>query len=252
MAGYYNYSMSNNAVEAYERGEMPISKWSKKAIMEELSKCNVKPEHMAAFKAMSINELRDKLLYSCGWHHTSKYYNRTEFYSFEYDEDEDYLEPADKTDMIYKLDFWHIIDYNKKRRAFKNISKSEFETAKEKRRKRDCSKVWFERRSPVEEFKYMMSFFENIPYVCTGECYYQRPSSNGKGYVAVFVGDSSKNVYTDEPFVVKALKRRYAEWRKTHPDVPQIPESLHLDSWDRTVYERWLSSDENLKYNNLK
>jgi len=252
MAGYYNYSMSNNAVEAYERGEMPISKWTKKAIMEELSKCNVKPEHMAAFKTMSINELRDKLLYSCGWHHTSKYYNRTEFYSFEYDEDEDYLSLADKTDMIYKLYIWPHIDYNKKKRAFKNISKSEFETAKEKRRKRDCSKVWYVRKSPVEEFKYMMSLFKDIPYVWTGERYYQRPHSNGKGYVAVFVGDSSKNVYTDNPFIVKALKRRYTEWRKTHPDVPQIPESFDLDSWDRTVYERWLASAEYLKYNNLK
>lgn len=33
MAGYYGYSMSNNAVEAYENGEMPISKWTKKEIV---------------------------------------------------------------------------------------------------------------------------------------------------------------------------------------------------------------------------
>lgn len=33
MAGYHNYSMSNNAVAAYENGEMPLSKWSKKAIL---------------------------------------------------------------------------------------------------------------------------------------------------------------------------------------------------------------------------
>ena len=38
MAGYFGYSMSNNAVDAYGNGEMPISKWSKKAIMEEVEK----------------------------------------------------------------------------------------------------------------------------------------------------------------------------------------------------------------------
>lgn len=30
MAGYHNYSMSNNAVDAYQDGLMPISKWTKK------------------------------------------------------------------------------------------------------------------------------------------------------------------------------------------------------------------------------
>ena len=36
MAGYDNYSMSNNAVAAYQTGEKPKSKWTKKDIMEEL------------------------------------------------------------------------------------------------------------------------------------------------------------------------------------------------------------------------
>lgn len=30
MAGYNGYSMSNNAVAAYENGEKPLSKWKKK------------------------------------------------------------------------------------------------------------------------------------------------------------------------------------------------------------------------------
>ena len=36
MAGYFGYSMSNNAVDAYENGEMPISKWDKATIMVEI------------------------------------------------------------------------------------------------------------------------------------------------------------------------------------------------------------------------
>ena len=34
MAGYSGYSMSNNAVAAYENGEKPLSKWKKADILE--------------------------------------------------------------------------------------------------------------------------------------------------------------------------------------------------------------------------
>ena len=34
MAGYNGFSMSNNAVEAYENGEKPLSKWRKSDILE--------------------------------------------------------------------------------------------------------------------------------------------------------------------------------------------------------------------------
>ena len=37
MSGYYGYSMSNNAVEAYENGERPLSKWRKSDILEAIS-----------------------------------------------------------------------------------------------------------------------------------------------------------------------------------------------------------------------
>ena len=36
MAGYREYSMSNNAVAAYENGENPLSKQTKKEILEEV------------------------------------------------------------------------------------------------------------------------------------------------------------------------------------------------------------------------
>lgn len=36
MAGYHNYSMSNNAVQAYNTGEKPLSKWTKAVIIEAL------------------------------------------------------------------------------------------------------------------------------------------------------------------------------------------------------------------------
>ena len=36
MAGYNGYSMSNNAVSAYDNGEKPLSKWRKSDILEEI------------------------------------------------------------------------------------------------------------------------------------------------------------------------------------------------------------------------
>lgn len=74
MAGYYNYSMSNNAVWAYENGEMPLSKWTKAAILEA---CGDKAEKL---KPLTVAELRAEFLICSSWHHTSKHYNRTDFY----------------------------------------------------------------------------------------------------------------------------------------------------------------------------
>lgn len=90
MAGYYGYSMSNNAVDAYGNGEMPISKWSKKAIMEEVGKSVGEGElslqcSMQALGKLPVKALREYCLYSSSKHHTSKYYNMTEFYSLDID-----------------------------------------------------------------------------------------------------------------------------------------------------------------------
>ncbi len=47
MAGYKKYSMSNNAVDAYDRGLKPLSKWTKEAII-----CTIK-QSMPKKKASS-------------------------------------------------------------------------------------------------------------------------------------------------------------------------------------------------------
>ena len=81
MAGYDNYSMSNNAVAAYETGEKPKSKWTKKEIIEELRdqsedlKVDIK-----ALEKLPVSTLREIALVQSSWHHTSSYFNRTDFY----------------------------------------------------------------------------------------------------------------------------------------------------------------------------
>ena len=89
MAGYNRYSMSNNAVCAYNDGKMPLSKWTKAEILD---RCGGKAEMLSA---LTVAELRKELLYRSEWHHTSNRYNRTDFYAF----DEDRLEEITSTSV---------------------------------------------------------------------------------------------------------------------------------------------------------
>lgn len=77
MAGYNGYSMSNNAISAYESGERPISKWTKKAIIEAVKEINSNID----LSGLSVKELKSHCLTQSSWHHTSKKYNKTDFYS---------------------------------------------------------------------------------------------------------------------------------------------------------------------------
>ncbi len=81
MAGYNGYSMSNNAVEAYENGEKPMSKWTKADILYELKK--VDPGSVELAKKLTVSELKGRLLKRTSWHHTSSKFNQTDFYSFD-------------------------------------------------------------------------------------------------------------------------------------------------------------------------
>ena len=83
MAGYSGFSMSNNAVIAYRNGEKPLSKWTKQEILDNCG------DKAILLNKLTLMELRDLLLYWCSWHHTSKKYNKTNFYAFDFDKLED-------------------------------------------------------------------------------------------------------------------------------------------------------------------
>lgn len=86
MAGYYNFSMSNNAVAAYDEGEMPLSYWTKSEILE---RCEDKADMLSV---LTKDELKRLFLNESTAHHTSKFYNYTTFYAF----DEEALEDIDE------------------------------------------------------------------------------------------------------------------------------------------------------------
>lgn len=79
--GYDGYSMSVNAREAYERGEMPKSKWNKSAILDAVAK--ISEEKIKLLQGVNVETLREHLLESVGWHHTSSMYNKTPFFAID-------------------------------------------------------------------------------------------------------------------------------------------------------------------------
>lgn len=85
--GYVGFSMSENAVAAYNNGEMPMSKWSKKAILEAVEK-NEDDRTLSfdfgLFSKLTLSQLRKFLTFS-SWHHTSKEFNHTDFFAVDFD-----------------------------------------------------------------------------------------------------------------------------------------------------------------------
>lgn len=81
MAGYRGYSMSNNAINAYRNGEMPTSKWTKEKIIYEIESFDKTKVEFA--KQLTAKELKNFVLTKTSWHHTSNYYNKTDFYKID-------------------------------------------------------------------------------------------------------------------------------------------------------------------------
>ena len=69
MAGYDNFSMSNNARQAYADGRYPASQMVK----------HLKKHYPRTFRGLTISILKE-IVGSCEYHHTSCRYNCTDFY----------------------------------------------------------------------------------------------------------------------------------------------------------------------------
>lgn len=109
MAGYCGFSMSNNAVKAYDNGEKPISQWSKNQILTELEEGLISKKDLgddfeiskedinkilSLLKKINLKELKNFILHESSWHHTSKLYNITSFYEIDWGKIMYYDNPA--------------------------------------------------------------------------------------------------------------------------------------------------------------
>lgn len=73
--GYVDYSMSENAWNAHQSGEKTWSEWRKDDFIERFS-LDLQP----LARTLTLKELKGALLFKTGWHHTGKYFNRTDFF----------------------------------------------------------------------------------------------------------------------------------------------------------------------------
>lgn len=79
--GYDGKSMSVNARDAYENGEMPISKWTKKLIIEAIEEYAFENDiELADLYKLNISESSHYFLEYSSWHHTGALYKPTAFY----------------------------------------------------------------------------------------------------------------------------------------------------------------------------
>lgn len=86
--GYSGWSMSNNAVQAYQDGEMPKSKWTKAAMIGAIREYCLRFDLLydeGVIKGLRKDDLFDRFFYRSSWHHTSKFFNVTDFYSLNED-----------------------------------------------------------------------------------------------------------------------------------------------------------------------
>ena len=98
-SGYSGYSMSLRAVDAYENGEMPLSKWRKTDILNGINE--IDPQKAEKLKKVKANILKERLLVCSSWHHTSNHFNKTKFYSINTDYVE-MLTDKDINKMLYE------------------------------------------------------------------------------------------------------------------------------------------------------
>lgn len=116
MAGYNGYSMSNNAINAYDDGEMPLSKWTKTEIIEAVKSLNSDIN----ITKLTVKQMKENLLTCSSWHHTSRKYNATDFYNIR-DEVKNWTQ-----DNVQK-----IIDIENKWKKEKEINDKNIKIAKE-------------------------------------------------------------------------------------------------------------------------
>lgn len=83
-SGYHGNRMSNRAVEAYDMGEKPLSKWTKEDILREIKKTGgLSKNKYAEVCKWTKQELISAFLKKSSWHHTSAAFNTTDFYSID-------------------------------------------------------------------------------------------------------------------------------------------------------------------------
>lgn len=122
---------------------------------------------------------------------------------------------------IFKERCWFDRRYDGRRKEFRGISLTDFENAKKAHWDRSCARVYNAKkgRDLIKECairREFIAYFKTIPYIYQGDGlddfnHYQRPASNGRGYVSICPGEPGNNHYTEDPFLVRYLTAKYRQ-----------------------------------------
>ena len=113
---------------------------------------------------------------------------------------------------IFSIEHWYDKTFDGRKKIFRGISRDDFKAAVKKHYEHRATAIAC--RSEYERRREIIRFFATIPYKYEGDGMddynmFQRPASNGRGYVAICPGESANNFYTDEPLVVAYLMKKY-------------------------------------------
>lgn len=100
-AGYDGQSMSIRAREAYAEGEMPRSRWTKRAVLAAIQSWCEDNDRMALGEIARLrkDELLSRFFCRTSWHHTGKYASATDFYGVDADAADAFSRPMDAGEL---------------------------------------------------------------------------------------------------------------------------------------------------------
>jgi hypothetical protein len=100
-SGYSGWSMSNRAVSAYEVGEKPKSKWTKKDMLDAIAEfCDDNDMFFdEAVTKLKKDAIFDQFFEWSSWHHTSKFCNDTDFYELNEKAVNEYFRPLTEAEL---------------------------------------------------------------------------------------------------------------------------------------------------------
>lgn len=124
--GYIGRSESVRASEARQEGQKPLSKWTKKAIIEAMRANGAPEELLRKAEAQPLWVLQQSVLSKASWHHTGPNYQKTDFYGINDDYSDEKLGASWVSERIDEAAKAYSADYTEEAKKFAEFALSDF------------------------------------------------------------------------------------------------------------------------------
>lgn len=124
--GYIGRSESVRASEARQDGQKPLSKWTKKAIIEAMKANGAPEELLRKAEAQPLWVLQQSVLSKTSWHHTGPNYQKTDFYGINDDYSDEKLGASWVSERIDEAAKAYSADYTEEAKKFAEFALSDF------------------------------------------------------------------------------------------------------------------------------